>query len=118
MSWIDFIGYTACASVFATFCMSEMVPLRVVAICSNVLFAAFGAMAHIHPVLVLHVVLLPVNVVRLVKALTPANEGFGTAITPFVIALRATKRQAGKGNIRWRDVKARVGAWRRRREVS
>ena len=44
-----------------------MVPLRVVAICSNVLFASFGALAHIYPVLVLHVILLPVNVARLMQ---------------------------------------------------
>jgi hypothetical protein len=42
-----------------------MVPLRVIAICSNVLFIAFGAFAHIHPVLVLHIILLPVNIAPL-----------------------------------------------------
>jgi hypothetical protein len=100
MSWIDLIGYAACVSVFATFCMSEMVPLRIVAIFSNVLFAAFGALAHIHPVLVLHIVLLPVNLVRLIRAVAPDDEGFGTAITPFIIGSRATKLRA---------------VWRRRR---
>jgi len=75
MSWIDFIGYAACACVLATFCMSTMVPLRMVAICSNVLFVTFGALAHIYPVLVLHVVLLPVNTVRLLQALVPTKEG-------------------------------------------
>ncbi len=69
MRWIDLLGYAASASVLATFCMSTMVPLRVVAICSNVLFATFGALDHIYPVLVLHVILLPVNVVRLVQIL-------------------------------------------------
>ena len=70
MSWIDFLGYAASASVLLTFCMTTMVPLRIVAICSNVLFATFGALAHIYPVLVLHVVLLPVNVGRLVQVLS------------------------------------------------
>lgn len=69
MTWIDLLGYTASASVLLTFCMSTMVPLRVVAIGSNALFASFGAFAHIYPVLVLHVALLPVNVVRLMEAL-------------------------------------------------
>ena len=67
MTWIDVLGYAASASVLVTFCMSTMVPLRVVAICSNVLFASFGALAHIYPVLVLHVILLPVNVARLMQ---------------------------------------------------
>jgi hypothetical protein len=46
-----------------------MIPLRVVAICSNVLFASFGALAHVYPVLVLHLILLPVNAARLLEIL-------------------------------------------------
>ncbi len=67
MTWIDFLGYAASASVLITFCMSTMVPLRVIAIGSNILFISFGALAHIYPVLVLHVVLLPVNITRLIQ---------------------------------------------------
>lgn len=44
-----------------------MVPLRVIALASNILFAAFGALAHIYPVLILHIILLPVNAVRLIQ---------------------------------------------------
>jgi hypothetical protein len=69
MNWIDFLGYAASASVLLTFCMGTMLPLRIVAIASNVLFATFGVFAHIYPVLVLHVILLPVNVTRLVQIL-------------------------------------------------
>ena len=65
--WIDMVGWAASAAVLATFCMNTMMPLRVVAIISNVLFCAFGAAAHIFPVLILHAILLPVNVVRLVQ---------------------------------------------------
>src|SRR5438067_2500803 len=67
MNWIDFLGYAAAASVLATFCMSTMIPLRVAAIGSNVLFIAFGALAQIYPVLILHVILLPVNTARLLQ---------------------------------------------------
>ena len=79
MSWIELLGYTASASVLLTFCMSTMVPLRVVAIGSNALFASFGALAHIYPVLVLHVVLLPVNVARLRQALRVLKGGRAAA---------------------------------------
>jgi CRP-like cAMP-binding protein len=65
--WIDMVGWAASAAVLATFCMNTMMPLRVVAIISNVLFCAYGAVAHIFPVLILHAILLPVNVVRLVQ---------------------------------------------------
>jgi len=73
MDWVEFLGYAASASVLLTFCMSTMLPLRVLAISSNVLFAAYGAMADIYPVLALHVVLLPVNVFRLVQILRVAR---------------------------------------------
>jgi CRP/FNR family transcriptional regulator, cyclic AMP receptor protein len=69
VNWIDLLGYAASASVLVTFCMSTMLPLRIVAIASNVLFAAYGAIAHIYPVLVLHLILLPVNTARLVQIL-------------------------------------------------
>jgi hypothetical protein len=65
--WISVLGYLASASVLVTFCMSTMIPLRVVALASNVLFASFGALAHIWPVMILHVVLLPVNTLRLIQ---------------------------------------------------
>ena len=65
--WIDMVGWAASAAVLATFCMNTMMPLRVLAIISNVLFCAFGAVAHIFPVLILHAILLPVNIVRLVQ---------------------------------------------------
>ena len=69
VNWIDLLGYAASASVLVTFCMSTMLPLRLVAIVSNVLFASYGAIAHIYPVLALHLILLPVNTARLVQIL-------------------------------------------------
>jgi CRP/FNR family transcriptional regulator, cyclic AMP receptor protein len=77
MSWINLVGYVASASVLATFCMSTMVPLRIVAICSNILFAVFGALAHVYPVLVLHLILFPVNGVRLMQALSGTQQSGG-----------------------------------------
>jgi CRP/FNR family cyclic AMP-dependent transcriptional regulator len=67
LSWIDLLGYAASATVLATFCMNSMRYLRLVAIGSNILFILFGSMAHIYPVLLLHIVLLPVNVARLTQ---------------------------------------------------
>jgi hypothetical protein len=42
MSWIDFVGYLAALMVLATFCMDTIVPLRGLAIASNVLFILYG----------------------------------------------------------------------------
>lgn len=62
-------GYIAAALVFATFYMKTMVPLRIVAICSNLAFITYGVLDDLHPVLILHAVLLPLNVVRLYQML-------------------------------------------------
>ena len=67
MRWIDFLGYAASATVLATFCMNTMIPLRLTAILSNILFASFGLGARIYPVLILHLILLPVNALRLIQ---------------------------------------------------
>jgi CRP-like cAMP-binding protein len=65
--WITILGYLASASVLLTFCMTTMIPLRVIALVSNVLFASFGALAGIYPVMLLHLILFPVNVLRLMQ---------------------------------------------------
>jgi len=42
MSWVEVLGYAASATVLASFCMSTMIPLRILALASNVLFAPYG----------------------------------------------------------------------------
>lgn len=69
----DILGYAASAAVLASFLMRTMVPLRLVAILSNVLFVAFGYVQSIHPILFLHMVLLPINSWRLLAALEGAK---------------------------------------------
>ena len=65
MNFIEPIGYLASALVLATFCMRDMAALRCMAIASNLAFIAYGALADLGPVLLLHLLLLPVNVLRL-----------------------------------------------------
>jgi hypothetical protein len=67
MTWVDILGYAASAAVLATFCMSTMIPLRILALGSNVLFMAYGYVDHLYPVLILHAILFPVNTLRLVQ---------------------------------------------------
>ena len=67
MWWVDLLGYAASAAVLATFCMSTMIPLRILALASNVLFMAYGYVDHLYPVLILHALLFPVNTLRLVQ---------------------------------------------------
>jgi hypothetical protein len=70
----EWLGYIAAAFVFATFSMKTMVPLRVIGIASNVLFIAYGYLHPAYPVLVLHLVLLPLNFWRLQQMLTLVRE--------------------------------------------
>jgi hypothetical protein len=68
--WIELAGYTASALVFLTFYMKTMIPLRVIAILSNVAFMAYGFGGRLYPVFILHAILLPLNCARLVQMLT------------------------------------------------
>src|ERR1700690_4002106 len=63
------IGYVASALVLCTFCTRTMLPLRAIALGSNVSFIAYGALEHLYPVLILHVALLPLNAWRLTEIL-------------------------------------------------
>src|SRR5262249_36652391 len=63
--WVQVAGYVASLLVFSTFYMKTMIPLRCVAIASNVAFLTYGYFAGLYPVFFLHVVLLPLNVIRL-----------------------------------------------------
>jgi hypothetical protein len=66
------IGYLASLLVLATFSMRDMVSLRVVAIASNIAFIAYGALAEISPVLLLHMALLPMNMLRFAESVQSA----------------------------------------------
>jgi hypothetical protein len=70
----EWLGYAAAALVFATFSMKTMVPLRVIAIASNVLFVLYGYLHPAYPVLVLHLALLPLNIWRLRQMLSLVRE--------------------------------------------
>ena len=65
MAWIDLLGFSAAFSVLASFCMTTIVALRTLALLSNVLFILYGLCAHIYPVLMLHIILLPINSIKL-----------------------------------------------------
>jgi hypothetical protein len=65
-------GFVALILVLTTFTMTDMRTLRIVALCSNVAFIAYSALEWLPPVLILHLTLLPLNVLRLTEL---ANRG-------------------------------------------
>lgn len=63
------IGYVAYALVLAAFGMKDMVNLRIVAICSNIAFITYALLLNLPPILILHIILLPLNGRRLAQEL-------------------------------------------------
>jgi hypothetical protein len=74
MSWVDIVGYAAALAVLCSFSMSAIVPLRILAIMSNVLFALYGVLADLYPVFFLHSILLPINLFKLARIRTSAGR--------------------------------------------
>jgi hypothetical protein len=68
MTITDGTGYFAASLVLATFCARQMVSLRALAIASNLAFIAYALAAHLWPILTLHSIMLPLNVIRLREA--------------------------------------------------
>ncbi len=64
-NWVELVGYTASCFVAASFYMKTIIPLRILAILSNIFFASYGFLAGAYPVLILHVFLFPLNIIRL-----------------------------------------------------
>jgi hypothetical protein len=63
--WVDLLGFAAAAAVLAGFSMDSILHLRLAALASNILFVLYGLFAHIYPVVILHIILLPINLQKL-----------------------------------------------------
>jgi hypothetical protein len=86
MNRVDAVGYIASGLVLAAFCMKDMIPLRLVAICSNIAFLTYGLGLGLAPVWLLHAILLPINCWRLWQGVFPnllERSNFGS---PFIAA--------------------------------
>ena len=65
MAWVEILGYFGAALTLTVYSMRRMIPLRIIAIAANCVFVVYGFLAEVHPQMVLHAVLLPINVYRL-----------------------------------------------------
>jgi hypothetical protein len=61
----DFVGFLAGGMTVAAFGCRHMLALRCSAIAANLLFIAYGLMLGLVPILTLHCLLLPLNLIRL-----------------------------------------------------
>jgi len=89
MALADALGWVASALMLMTFSCKGVWCLRCCAVAANLAFITYGLLGDIVPVLTLHLLLLPINAVRLFKARPGA-----------VVALAA-----GHANARFTDMK-------------
>jgi len=69
MATIEVIGCIAALLTFSTFYMKTMSTLRVFGIVSNIAFISYGTAIGAYPIIILHVSLLPLNVLRLYQVI-------------------------------------------------
>ena len=65
----DVVGLLAGLLTIITFAQRQPIPMRCTAISANVCFLTYAHLCHIMPILVLHGILMPVNILRLSEAL-------------------------------------------------
>jgi CRP/FNR family transcriptional regulator, cyclic AMP receptor protein len=103
VNWLEVLGYVGGLLVFSTFYLKTMIRLRLVAIASNVVYVAYALMGHMVPILVLHILLLPLNIWRLVevkrlirKVRASAQTGMAAPelIVPYMRKVRRKKGDA------------------------
>ena len=75
MTPIVLVGYLAASLVFATFCTKRMLPLRALAIASNIAFIGYGYLGVSWPILILHAAMLPMNIHRLLQEMSLERVG-------------------------------------------
>jgi CRP/FNR family transcriptional regulator, cyclic AMP receptor protein len=104
--WIVLAAWLASILVFCSFFMKTMIPLRIVAITSNVAFIAYallglkyGVFGRLYPIFILHSCLLPLNVLRLRelrRLITAVREARDTdALEALVPYMKTEQRRKG-----------------------
>ena len=99
---VDLLGWMAAALMVATFACTQATRLRPLAVATNLAFIGYGAAAGLLPVLVLHLVLLPVNLWRWAQAVALSRQDVRQAAEQFgrllcVVVLSAVPLVTGCG---------------------
>jgi hypothetical protein len=101
------MGYAASALVLAAFCMRDMIALRIVSLFSNLAFIAYGVALDLTPIWLLHGLLLPMNLWRLM-------QNVGARPQPPRSTHRRLRRSRLAGADAWADVgfnRGRAASW-------
>jgi len=103
MTLVEVVGYSAAIASFVAFSARTMIPLRIAAICSNLLFISYGLLSGFWPPALLHALLLPLNIHRLlamrrligrVAAASHADVFEAEWLRPYMKRMSFTKGQA------------------------
>lgn len=70
MTHEEMLGWLAAGLTLLTFSQRSMIPLRLAALGSNLAFIAYGSVCGLPPILALHLILLPCNLMRLGQLLS------------------------------------------------
>src|SRR3954447_13282365 len=90
------LGYLASGLVLTTFATNDLRRLRLIAILSNFAFIAYGGLAWLPPVLGLHLLLLPLNVLRLAAISKFSGNPATAARRSFLAVAVSTRSQPAK----------------------
>jgi len=77
MTLADFFGYVAAALLLGTFSVRTMIPLRILGISSSVAFLIYAYLGSLTPIIILHVILLPLNLYRFVEIFRQTRDAEG-----------------------------------------
>lgn len=104
--WLEVIGYSGALFTLLAYSMRNMRLLRILGLCANVSFLCYGLLSEVWPMAVLHGVLLPLNIVRLLEIERTARrlrrvrglENPLDVLRPFL-----KPRDVGKGTVLFRQ---------------
>jgi len=86
MFTFETVGYIAAILTFSTFYMKTMSTLRIFGISSNIAFITYGIAIHAYPILILHIILLPLNGFRLYQVIKLCEDVKKFSTTDFSLA--------------------------------
>lgn len=106
MDAVELIGYAAVVVNVGVYLMRTMIPLRIFAVATNILFIAYASFAGVYPTLLLNCILLPLNGFRLAEMLILVRKARAAAITAHVdidfIKPYTRRRAAAAGELLFR----------------
>ena len=71
----DVMGFAAAAATIFAFAQTATLRMRVAAATSNLFFIVYGVLGGLYPPLILHSILLPLNLARVVRELRARESG-------------------------------------------